>query len=271
MESQESQESQEDQETLPEGSLNNIWEDDMIEKITNKENGKSSWRCKWCSKVFSGWNATKALQHVTKTTKVDIKPCTAYIDKYHSVLYEKLAMKNNKKKSNNEECHDIIDRMITSHNDVTATTLDSSKNIGTKRSSSFNSSTISSKKQKSFLDTGSVISHSSSAGDKTVQRLLYDGPNPSGESRCTMAVADMIHGCGLPFTLASHPKFRKVLQLAKLVGSNYKPPNRQAIAGPLLDLNYDAYLKKIQEELQKEINEFGVAFYGDGATVKKCH
>ena len=57
--------------------------------------------------------------------------------------------------------------------------------------------------------------------------------------------------------------------MAKVVGSNYKPPNRQAIAGPLLDLNYDAYMKKIQEKLQKEINEFGVAFYGDGATVKK--
>ena len=119
-----------------------------------------------------------------------------------------------------------------------------------------------------------IVSHQSSivsAGDKdkTVQRLLYDGPNPTGESRLTMAIADMIHGCGLAFTLASHPKFRKVLQLAKVVGSTYKPPNRQEIAGPLLDLNYDAYIKKIQEELKKEIHDFGVAFYGDGATVKK--
>ena len=199
-----------EQDPIPEGSLNNIWEDDMIEKISNKENGKSSWRCKWCNKVFSGWNATKAL-HVTKATKVDIKPCTAVIDKYHKVLYDQLAMKNTKKKNNNEECRDLIDRMITSHNDVTATTLDSSKrSSSTKRSGSFNSSTISSKKQKSFLETGSIISQQSSIvsssgdKDKTVQRLLYDGPNPSGESRCTMAVADMIHGCGLPFTLASH-------------------------------------------------------------------
>ena len=219
----------------------------------------------------------KALQHVKKAAKVDIEPCTAVIDKYHKVLYDQLfSTKNTKKKNNNEEFNDLIDWMITSHNAVTAMILGSSKkSSSTKRSGSFNSSTISSKKQKSFLETGSIISQQSSIvsssgdKDKTVQRLLYDGPNPSGESRCTMAVADMIHGCGLPFTLASHPKFRKVLQLAKVVGSNYKPPNRQAIAGPLLDLNYDAYMKKIQEELQKEINEFGVAFYGDGATVKK--
>ena len=53
-----------------------IWEDDMIEKFASKDNGKPMWRCKWCNKTFAGWNATKALQHVNKTRKVDIKPCT---------------------------------------------------------------------------------------------------------------------------------------------------------------------------------------------------
>jgi hypothetical protein len=36
-----------------------------------------TWKCGWCSSIFKGWNATKVLNHCTKTQgKTDIKACT---------------------------------------------------------------------------------------------------------------------------------------------------------------------------------------------------
>lgn len=107
-------------------------------------------------------------------------------------------------------------------------------------------------------------------GNKSfVQLKLTDEPNPTAESKLTMAIADLIHSLGLPFTLASEVKFRQVLHLARCSGANYQPPSRNSIAGELLDLNYDQYLKKNLNRLLKDIDVFGLSFYGDGATVKK--
>ena len=84
-----------------------------------------------------------------------------------------------------------------------------------------------------------------------------------------MAIADLIHSCGLPFSLASHHKFHRVLTLAKLVTKKYIPPGRNKVAGELLDLNYDLYIKNTTELLMKEADVYGLTFFGDAATVKK--
>lgn len=84
-----------------------------------------------------------------------------------------------------------------------------------------------------------------------------------------MAIADLIHSCGLPFSLASHHKFQRVLQLAKNVSKKYIAPGRNKVAGELLDLNYQLYKKQMSEKLLKEADVYGLAFFGDGATVRK--
>ncbi len=65
-----------------------------------------------------------------------------------------------------------------------------------------------------------------------------------------MAIADFIHSCGLPFSLASHHKFKRVLELAKNAPKKYKPPGRNLVAGKLLDMNYQLYKDKMMEKLQ---------------------
>jgi hypothetical protein len=89
------------------------------------------------------------------------------------------------------------------------------------------------------------------------------------DAKLTMAIADLIHSCGLPFSLASHHKFQRVLQLAKHVSKKYHPPGRNKVAGELLDLNYQLYKKQMCEKLLKEADVYGLAFFGDGATVRK--
>ena len=253
--------------------LKSIWEDDMVEKFIDKNSNKSLWRCKWCNKEFSGWNATKAMQHVNRISKVDIKPCTASISEDHKKRYSDLYNKTLKKRKKNEASRTSMDNMINNHNNITAKVLDNKKNAfsvssDSKRQRQDSLSTVS-RLQTLSQDSSSIVSGVDQDGDGYIQRRLYDGPNPSGDCKLTMAVADLIHSCGLPFSLSSHPKFKKVLQLAKCVGTDYKPPSRIAVAGSLLDVNYDAYIKKNNEEVMKEANVYGLSFYGDGATVKK--
>ncbi len=102
-----------------------------------------------------------------------------------------------------------------------------------------------------------------------LQLRIIDEPNPTVESRLTMAIADMIHSLGLSFSLASDRKFRHVIQLARAAGSTYVPPTRNAVAGELLDLNYEQYLKRNMKMLKKDVDDFGLTYFGDGATVKK--
>ena len=89
------------------------------------------------------------------------------------------------------------------------------------------------------------------------------------ESKLTMAIADLIHSCGLPFSLASHHKFKVVLSHAKFASKKYTPPGRNKVAGELLDLNYQLYKDKMMENVIKEADVYGVSFFGDGATIKK--
>ena len=98
---------------------------------------------------------------------------------------------------------------------------------------------------------------------------MLDEPNPTVESKLTMAIADLIHSLGLPFSLSSERKFRHVLSLARAAGSTYVPPHRNLVAGELLDLNYEQYLKRNINWLKMDIDDFGLTYYGDGATIKK--
>jgi hypothetical protein len=77
-----------------------------------------------------------------------------------------------------------------------------------------------------------------------IQCLIHDGPTPISDSKLTMAIADMIHGCGLAFSLVFDPKFGNVIQLAKTAGSGYQLPRCNIVACEFLDLNYEMYQKK---------------------------
>jgi len=57
--------------------------------------------------------------------------------------------------------------------------------------------------------------------------------------------------------------------LARNVSLKYQPPGRNQVSTNLLDMNYDAYMEKNICLLEKEADVYGVAFFGDGATIQK--
>ena len=273
--------------------VGSIFDDDMVEKYIDTD-GKARWRCKWCDNSFVGWNATKAVCHVNKLVKTDIKPCKVRIDPDYAKRYESMLKETQRKRTRSKDSNEAIDRSIASHNNVTASTLDTrlstASSISSKRSKLSNTTSDSSTKitspskffvffQSDRIDISYFVSDSLciKANQEIVlaknpknnqkkdnknffQLSLIDEPNPSVESRLTMSIADMIHSLGLPFSLASDRKFRHVLQLARGAGSTYKPPDRNSVSGELLDLNYEQYLKKNINMLEKDVNDFGLTY-----------
>ncbi len=112
------------------------------------------------------------------------------------------------------------------------------------------------------LNSGSQEKNDGKETPRFYQQKLTDAVDPQAEAQLTIAIADLIHSCGLPFSLASHHKFHRVLSLAKFVTKKYVPPGRNKVAGELLDLNYEIYIKNTLELLLKEADVYGITFFG---------
>ena len=99
-------------------------------------------------------------------------------------------------------------------------------------------------------------------------RLCGNAIDPSAAGRVSVAIADFLHSHCLPFSLATDPKLMKLLEEARSLGGGYTPPNRNQISGPLLDRLYEANWKDQMKTILSEARTFGVAVFGDGATIK---
>ena len=256
---------------------NSIWDCEKLSKYTDKD-GKKRWRCCWCGKSFGGWNATKAIAHVLRNTGQEISLCKARVSPEYRDLYVALSNRISKKRQSQLLFHNTIDMTIDHKNNETAAMLESKRRKPSPGLSTLDSSRPSAAgllsapaSVSNVPQVPSILSFDiNRSQEKTqVQLRLTDGPNPMADSKLTMAIADFIHSYGLNFSLAQKPKFRKILALARAVGSDYKPPSRNQVAGELLDLNYESYINSNISKLMKDADVYGVCLLGDGATVKR--
>ena len=91
--------------------------------------------------------------------------------------------------------------------------------------------------------------------------------NAIAGQRMDIAVADFMHSHMLPFSLTECPKFLKLLNTAKSLGTGYLPPDRRKMSGTLLDILYDTNKEEMIKNLLLESKIFGVSIFGDGATI----
>jgi hypothetical protein len=251
----------------PRNAINTVWEDDHFRRIMD-ENGNPRWKCLWCDTTFAGWNATKALYHVVRVRGFDIAPCSGTISYDAALKYKALYDGKVKKRESISSRKATIKRVIDNSNVVAANELE--KRQSAKKSKIIKIPNEITTSSTTTVSTTKETTISTTKGNKDYIQLKLTGEcNPTAESKLSMAIADFIHGCGLPFTVSTHPKFRKVISLARAVGVNYKVPSRQRISNDLLEINYDTYQVKTKDMLIKDINVFGLSFYGDGATVRK--
>ena len=109
-----------------------------------------------------------------------------------------------------------------------------------------------------------------SSSGRGMMQLKLCGPrtDPEAPLKMDIALADFLHSHCLPFTLAEDPKMLQMLQVARSLGSNYKPPDRRLIGGKYLDAIHTTSRQQQMTSLLSEARIFGVTVFGDGATIK---
>jgi len=243
---------------------------------TDPADSMNYWKCNWCGKSYSQRNSTKALSHITglnggkhvsACTKIHATP-PPNVESYKELLSHNAARQRGRYMANASQ-----EVVMEKHNNLSASALAEAR----KRKSSSSISSMSSfleKLKHIYVKMPSTASSSqkNSIGTGGMQLLISSvgaGPVVQSENQLTMAISDMIHSLGLPFSLGSEPKFCLVLNLARNVSMQYKPPGRNVIANDLLDLNYKQYTDQNKKKLLNESEIYGLTFFGDGATVKK--
>jgi hypothetical protein len=91
----------------------------------------------------------------------------------------------------------------------------------------------------------------------------------SNNATLEMAIANFFHSENIADAVVESPRFARLVRVYRLVGDDFVIPNRRKIGGELLDLNYQTTYKSNKEKLLKEARVFGLAFLGDGATIKR--
>ncbi len=126
----------------------------------------------------------------------------------------------------------------------------------------------------------SPISHSSSYSKRwkletllplSMQQMTSMGTkhDPHATERMDIAIADFIFSNGLSISLFECTKFNKLIQSVRHIPLKYIPPYRKKMAGPLLDNIYQSTFDEQMRSLLKESKIFGIALFGDGATIQK--
>ena len=276
--------------TDPQFCFYTIWDSPFIRKLGEFGTVSEEWQCLHCNKTYQKHNATKALFHGAQRGGFNISPCKSVIptgvkNRYILLLEAKLRQKKRRKSQKRGLDDSIVDRRdsageyaLSKRSKSSASmTLPTSKDspiilttpesrISEVTISSSSTSDASSSRKAIELVRNTSTSHSSSGKGPFA---ICARTNRGGNTKLTMAIADLIHACGLPFTLSSDPRFKHMLQLARFVGSDYKPPNRNAVSGPLLEANHAEYKKRNIALAKLESGTYGLSMFGDGATVRK--
>ncbi len=279
-------------------TLRSVWDCPQINKaLVPGPDGAHvpGWICGWCPAgrgSFKGENATKALAHVAKIQRKNIRFCEGNIPQQKLIQYRNLWMIKSAAKSERtirvnpmtDSIGDMQSRALLAVGGTERITfgdrMDDDDDVmlmgpPQKRpffpstpiaQDSFTGSTISS--ASASTAAANFVSKPAGAGRASMQmKLCGNVVDPDAAEKMNIAIADFIHSNCLPFSLADDPKFVKLIEVAKSLGK-YKPPTRQLIGSKYLDalhkINWDEQMKT----LRSEATIFGVTIFGDGATIK---
>ncbi|KAL7532944.1 hypothetical protein ACHAWF_009154 [Thalassiosira exigua] len=271
-------------ELLPLPDLRTVWDCDKIRKIIIE--GKDFWECLHCPndsngnrpKPFKGLNATKVIAHVCRIPGYCIRACKGIIQPSYArrnvALRERMFAAELDRQARNANLHGSIvasqDRMVqgmaqdlTQDSDPSYPAAGASVSIPRKRAPGI----LESFKRQS-IDTDIGPPKKKQRREMGQLKLFKDSPDPEACASIDIALADLVHSLNLSFMLPSDPKMRRVLDIARTLPSNYKPPGRGEVGGRLLTQIYDQNWKESVEALLLEAQIFGISMFGDGATIQ---
>ena len=224
-------------------SLRSVWDFEKIERRGGPDQKTRMWHCGWCGLTLKGWNATKALAHVTRAAgNNDVKPCRGTIPKATLALFQTYRYQQ-KVQSKTKRIHQEV----------------------------FSDSISENQKRISVMFAGARTRNSNSCAANTAIDLTSEpsdgGVHTSNAARLTSAIAEFVYSKGLPFSSIEGEHFLQILRLTRLVPNSYRPPTRKVIANDLLQITYERKLQKYMNDLEIDSDVYGLSLFGDGATV----
>jgi hypothetical protein len=104
-----------------------------------------------------------------------------------------------------------------------------------------------------------------------MQQMMFIGTkhDPHTTEWMDIAIAGFIFSNGLPIILVECAKFHKVIQSTRHIPPKYTPPYRKKNAGRLLNDIYQSTYDEQMKSLLKESKVFGIALFGNDATIQK--
>ena len=87
------------------------------------------------------------------------------------------------------------------------------------------------------------------------------------DATATAAMADMVHGEGLPDGFLEKPKVKAAMMAYKAPSSAYELPGAKQVGGLLLDSLSAQYTRHSKENMDMYKEDYGLACVSDGATV----
>eukprot|EP00956_Cyclotella_meneghiniana_P025659 scaffold53954_cov63-Cyclotella_meneghiniana.AAC.3 len=178
--------------------------------------------------------------------EVHVKACKGMASQAQIDLFLSLMKNRERKKKAVKRAHDLISDDIISSQGTVSDGIQQRK--------------------KSRVDSGGFASANSDLS-RNAQDGTIDGCNSAD---LDAAIAQLVYCKGLPFTFGECPYFQRVLDAARLAPRGFKPPKKNLLAGPMLDIAYNTQLERDLHALLVDAEIFGLAFFGDGATIHKC-
>jgi hypothetical protein len=236
--------------------------------------GKNGWKCLWCDQSFTPVHATRALAHLLKKKKCDVRVCKAIIPPQFLVRYEALYDASKQSKDARKRHHEfVMDNVDNDQSSAVGTLLDRRwgltvdvphVSIGSGVGSGFSSAIGSNGHPSTYSSTKRSYQPSISTSFQNQQDI-----RKSHNATLEFAIADFFHSENIPDKVSESTRFRRLIKVARLCGEEFVCPDRRKIGGELLDLNFETRYNANKEALLKEAKIFGLAFLGDGATVKR--
>ena len=247
---------------------------------------QSGWECRWCGKSFLGKHSTRALKHVMKMAKNDVGVCQAVIPDNYLQRYQALSLLLSQRSSARKRSHEEKHDSVAISQDASVATLLAQRGVmvslppippsaGTNSTFSVLSVNDGASVTSSYSKTPSYSKRKSPFPLPSMQPSISASMQNMGDIRKSnnatleMAIADFFHSENIADAVVESPRFARLVRLSRLVGDDFVIPNRKKIGGELLDLNYQTTYKSNKEKLLKEARVFGLAFLGDGATIKR--
>ena len=217
-----------------------VWEDKKIRKHTDGGGRK----CLWCGFKTITNNHTTALSPGAKVKiiGVNVSLCVVNISDYLLARYGALLKKNMGKNSAKNCAQEQVNQDINKLQETGSNVLSAKKYQ--KYSSSSQSPPAPLQRSHSPFQTISPgkIQDRQQGLEDYVRPYSSDGGGGTiygnNEVNLDMEITDLSHDEAIPFNIGESNRFRKSITLARIVGPDYCPHNRNMIGGELLDLNW---------------------------------